>query len=178
VAVGIPTGAAEINHSRQAASHYIQAGGRGRALRVRESVRGEREHTEARPSLVGPEPRLWVLGRARRVSARAGEVACRCPAGAVERTRCRQWYVFCSFLLHGTICAASNGDMRHASTRIALSSLSSLRLLIFILIDFIGEIEVWLDGTSVIRADGLQLRESAECVVKGLHMQTFYGGAH
>jgi hypothetical protein len=40
-----------------------------------------------------------------------------------------------------------------------------------------GEIELWFDGESVIRVGGLRLRENPRIAVRGLHMQTFYGGA-
>jgi Polysaccharide lyase 14 len=41
----------------------------------------------------------------------------------------------------------------------------------------IGEIEVWVDGKSVIKATGLILRKSQESAIQGVHFQTFFGGA-
>ena len=41
----------------------------------------------------------------------------------------------------------------------------------------VGEVEVYVDGKSVIRATGLILRESTASHVKGMHFQTFFGGA-
>ncbi|KAF8479376.1 hypothetical protein JB92DRAFT_2800784 [Gautieria morchelliformis] len=40
-----------------------------------------------------------------------------------------------------------------------------------------GEVEVWVDGKSVIRATGLVLRTSQSSVIQGLHFQTFFGGS-
>ncbi|KAF9007080.1 hypothetical protein BDQ17DRAFT_1423158 [Cyathus striatus] len=39
-----------------------------------------------------------------------------------------------------------------------------------------GEIELWIDGTSVMCIKELSLRESAESKIKGMHFQTFFGG--
>ncbi|TFY63945.1 hypothetical protein EVG20_g6115 [Dentipellis fragilis] len=39
-----------------------------------------------------------------------------------------------------------------------------------------GEVELWVDGKSVISVDGLVLREDAESHIKGMHFQTFFGG--
>ncbi len=39
-----------------------------------------------------------------------------------------------------------------------------------------GELQLWLDGKSVINVDGLVLRESDESKIKGMHFQTFFGG--
>lgn len=39
-----------------------------------------------------------------------------------------------------------------------------------------GEIQLWIDGVSVITVNGLQLRESTEGKIKGMHFQTFFGG--
>ncbi|KAA1476932.1 hypothetical protein DENSPDRAFT_867438 [Dentipellis sp. KUC8613] len=39
-----------------------------------------------------------------------------------------------------------------------------------------GEVELWVDGKSVISVDGLILREDAESQIKGMHFQTFFGG--
>ncbi|KAJ2917708.1 hypothetical protein MD484_g2720, partial [Candolleomyces efflorescens] len=40
-----------------------------------------------------------------------------------------------------------------------------------------GEIEVWIDGCSVISIDGLALRSSTSSVLRGMHFQTFFGGS-
>ena len=42
----------------------------------------------------------------------------------------------------------------------------------------IGEIEVFIDGQSVINATGLILRDpsASESRIRGLHFQTFFGG--
>ncbi|KAI0030873.1 hypothetical protein K488DRAFT_79393 [Vararia minispora EC-137] len=40
-----------------------------------------------------------------------------------------------------------------------------------------GEVELYVDGRSVIRVVGLRLREDAAARVKGMHFQTFFGGA-
>lgn len=42
----------------------------------------------------------------------------------------------------------------------------------------IGEIEVFIDGQSVITATGLILRDpgASESRIRGLHFQTFFGG--
>ncbi|KAI0043009.1 polysaccharide lyase family 14 protein [Auriscalpium vulgare] len=39
-----------------------------------------------------------------------------------------------------------------------------------------GEVEVFIDGQSVIRIDGLSLRDDAASRIQGLHFQTFFGG--
>ena len=39
-----------------------------------------------------------------------------------------------------------------------------------------GEIEVWIDGCSVILIDSLALRSSTSSVLRGMHFQTFFGG--
>jgi len=39
-----------------------------------------------------------------------------------------------------------------------------------------GELQLWVDGTSVINVAGLVYRESLESHVKGFHCQTFFGG--
>ena len=39
-----------------------------------------------------------------------------------------------------------------------------------------GEVQLWIDGVSVIHATGLILREDMEAHIKGLHFQTFFGG--
>jgi hypothetical protein len=41
-----------------------------------------------------------------------------------------------------------------------------------------GEVEVFIDGISVINVKGLILRTSDESCCKGLHFQTFFGGTH
>ncbi|KAJ7643701.1 hypothetical protein FB45DRAFT_987522 [Roridomyces roridus] len=39
-----------------------------------------------------------------------------------------------------------------------------------------GELELWVDGKSVIAVSGLQLRDSDKAHIKGAHFQTFFGG--
>ncbi|KAF9483184.1 polysaccharide lyase family 14 protein [Pholiota conissans] len=39
-----------------------------------------------------------------------------------------------------------------------------------------GELQLWIDGESVMSVGGLQLRESADGKIKGMHFQTFFGG--
>ncbi|KAF7348203.1 Polysaccharide lyase family 14 protein [Mycena sanguinolenta] len=39
-----------------------------------------------------------------------------------------------------------------------------------------GELELWVDGKSVIKIDGLTLRCSEQSRIKGAHFQTFFGG--
>ncbi|KAK7022158.1 polysaccharide lyase family 14 protein [Favolaschia claudopus] len=39
-----------------------------------------------------------------------------------------------------------------------------------------GELELWIDGVSVIKVDGLMLRDSEHSRIKGAHFQTFFGG--
>jgi len=39
-----------------------------------------------------------------------------------------------------------------------------------------GEIQLWIDGTSVINVGGLNLRMSNEGQIKGMHFSTFFGG--
>jgi len=39
-----------------------------------------------------------------------------------------------------------------------------------------GEIQLWINGTSVINISGLILREEEESHIKGMHFQTFFGG--
>jgi hypothetical protein len=41
---------------------------------------------------------------------------------------------------------------------------------------FIGKIELFIDGKSVISVDGLLLRDSRASYVQGIHFQTFFGG--
>jgi len=41
---------------------------------------------------------------------------------------------------------------------------------------FIGDIQLWIDGTSVIKIVGLTLRQYAETTIQGMHCQTFFGG--
>jgi len=40
-----------------------------------------------------------------------------------------------------------------------------------------GEIELWLDGASVLCVKDLLLCESDEGRIKGMHFQTFFGGS-
>ncbi|EJD36093.1 hypothetical protein AURDEDRAFT_74614 [Auricularia subglabra TFB-10046 SS5] len=40
-----------------------------------------------------------------------------------------------------------------------------------------GEIELWVDGKSVIHATGLAIRSSASSTFRGVHCQTFFGGS-
>ncbi|KIJ43192.1 polysaccharide lyase family 14 protein [Sphaerobolus stellatus SS14] len=40
-----------------------------------------------------------------------------------------------------------------------------------------GEVQVWINGTSVINVNGLQLRNSSDSVFGGMHFQTFFGGS-
>lgn len=39
-----------------------------------------------------------------------------------------------------------------------------------------GELELWADGQSVINVSGLVLRDSAAGRIRGIQMQTFFGG--
>lgn len=39
-----------------------------------------------------------------------------------------------------------------------------------------GKLQVWVDGTLVVDADGLVFRDKGAAGVKGLHFQTFFGG--
>ncbi|KDR72249.1 hypothetical protein GALMADRAFT_229073 [Galerina marginata CBS 339.88] len=39
-----------------------------------------------------------------------------------------------------------------------------------------GEIQIWMDGKSVMEIDGLTFRESEAGRIKGMHFQTFFGG--
>jgi hypothetical protein len=41
---------------------------------------------------------------------------------------------------------------------------------------FAGEVQVWIDGVSVINVCGLNLRMSNEGRIKGMHLSTFFGG--
>jgi len=41
---------------------------------------------------------------------------------------------------------------------------------------FAGEIQLWIDGVSVINVCGLNLRMSNEGQIKGMHFSTFFGG--
>jgi len=41
-----------------------------------------------------------------------------------------------------------------------------------------GEIQLWIDGTSVINVSGLMLREEEASHIKGMHFQTFFGGIY
>ncbi|KAF8514708.1 hypothetical protein BU17DRAFT_52395 [Hysterangium stoloniferum] len=40
-----------------------------------------------------------------------------------------------------------------------------------------GEVELWIDGVSVLKVDGLVLRTSDKSLIQGLHFQTFFGGS-
>ncbi|KAF9553143.1 polysaccharide lyase family 14 protein [Agrocybe pediades] len=39
-----------------------------------------------------------------------------------------------------------------------------------------GELEMWVDGESVIKCDGLSFRSEKDGKIKGMHFQTFFGG--
>lgn len=39
-----------------------------------------------------------------------------------------------------------------------------------------GEMQLWIDGKSVISVDKLTWRDSEENKIKGMHFQTFFGG--
>ncbi|KAF8514707.1 hypothetical protein BU17DRAFT_94219 [Hysterangium stoloniferum] len=39
-----------------------------------------------------------------------------------------------------------------------------------------GEVELWIDGVSVLNVDGLVLRTSDKSLIQGLHFETFFGG--
>ena len=41
---------------------------------------------------------------------------------------------------------------------------------------YLGELELWIDGRSVISVRGLIYRENAASKVQGAHFQTFFGG--
>lgn len=41
-----------------------------------------------------------------------------------------------------------------------------------------GEIEVWIDGVSVILISGMTLREVDGGRIRGMHFQTFFGGKY
>lgn len=43
-------------------------------------------------------------------------------------------------------------------------------------IAIIGELQLWVDGISVMDVAGIVYRESSESRVKGFHCQTFFGG--
>ena len=43
---------------------------------------------------------------------------------------------------------------------------------------FSGEVELWVNGSSVIKATGLILRDEEASHIKGMHFQTFFGGAY
>ena len=45
-------------------------------------------------------------------------------------------------------------------------------------LDRVGEIQLWIDGKSVIEIPGLVLREDEASHIKGMHFQTFFGGRH
>jgi hypothetical protein len=39
-----------------------------------------------------------------------------------------------------------------------------------------GEMQLWIDGKSVIEASGLVFRDTETAGIKGIHFQTFFGG--
>jgi hypothetical protein len=41
---------------------------------------------------------------------------------------------------------------------------------------FTGEVELFIEGKSVIDAKGLILRQSSDSIIKGMHFETFFGG--
>ena len=41
----------------------------------------------------------------------------------------------------------------------------------------LGKIQIWINGTTVLHVEGLQLRNSSASVFRGMHFQTFFGGA-
>ena len=41
---------------------------------------------------------------------------------------------------------------------------------------FSGEMQLWIDGVSVINVGGLNLRMSNESRIQGMHFSTFFGG--
>ncbi|KAF7975433.1 hypothetical protein HWV62_9561 [Athelia sp. TMB] len=41
-----------------------------------------------------------------------------------------------------------------------------------------GEVELWINGTSIVTVKGLILREDAASHIKGAHFQTFFGGMY
>jgi hypothetical protein len=44
--------------------------------------------------------------------------------------------------------------------------------------DRVGEVQLWVNGKSVIEITGLILREDEALHIKGMHFQTFFGGKH
>lgn len=42
----------------------------------------------------------------------------------------------------------------------------------------LGEVEIQVDGATVINATGLMLRSSESCHVQGVHFETFFGGEY
>lgn len=40
-----------------------------------------------------------------------------------------------------------------------------------------GKIQIWINGTTVLHVEGLQMRNTSASVFKGMHFQTFFGGA-
>lgn len=44
--------------------------------------------------------------------------------------------------------------------------------------DCVGEVQLWVNGKSVIEITGLILREDEALHIKGMHFQTFFGGKH
>jgi hypothetical protein len=52
-------------------------------------------------------------------------------------------------------------------------------VILWLTLSFIpGEIEIWVDGSSVICVEGLLLCDSDQGMIKGMHFQTFFGGIH
>lgn len=42
--------------------------------------------------------------------------------------------------------------------------------------DLIGELQLWIDGESVISIEGLSFRDDESSYIKGMHFSTFFGG--
>jgi len=40
-----------------------------------------------------------------------------------------------------------------------------------------GKIQIWINGTTVLHVEGLQMRNTSASVFKGMHFQTFFGGS-
>ena len=45
-------------------------------------------------------------------------------------------------------------------------------------VDHTGEVQLWINGKSVIEITGLILREDKASHIKGMHFETFFGGRH
>lgn len=52
----------------------------------------------------------------------------------------------------------------------------STRSFLLVLTGSKGQIQLWVDGNSVIDIDGLTLRDTEAGKIKGMHFQTFFGG--